>query len=281
MGDDLKRRAQPWLGTLVEVAVPSDDVAAIDRAFAHVARVHKLMSFHAEDSDLAAIRRASPSAVLRLDPLTVVVLREAARLHALSEGVFDVTIGSQLVAWGFLPRPPGTDLRAFRGARMSDLEFCGDAQVRLRRPLLIDLGGIAKGFAVDGAVEALREAGVSRGIVNAGGDLRVFGDIQAPVALRAADWSGLSASLMLRDCALATSSNLHARRTARGERSAHVGRHRRAVLCDDVVAVQAPSAMIADALTKVVMADADLGRRVALQLGAQVRASPPLCTATR
>ena len=67
---------------------------------------------------------------------------------------------------------------------MSDLELRPGSAVRIRRRLGITLDGIAKGYAVDRAVEALRTAGVTAGVVNAGGDLRVFGEQFEPVHVR-------------------------------------------------------------------------------------------------
>ena len=72
------RRAQPWLGTLVEISV--EDTAgqdAVTRAFAEVARLHGLMSFHDGASDVARINRALPGDVVRVDAATWEVLRLA------------------------------------------------------------------------------------------------------------------------------------------------------------------------------------------------------------
>jgi thiamine biosynthesis lipoprotein len=77
-----------------------------------------------------------------------------------------------LVQAGLLPGPASA---AAAGATWRDLVLLPDARVRRRRPMLIDLGGIAKGFAVDQAIHALRRGGCTQGLVNAGGDLRRFG----------------------------------------------------------------------------------------------------------
>jgi thiamine biosynthesis lipoprotein len=79
-----------------------------------------------------------------------------------------------------------------------------------RVPLALDLGGIAKGYAIDRAIEALRAAGCVSGLVNAGGDLRVYGRSEA-VLLRRAD--GTCAPLTLTHAALAvTDLDVDARR---------------------------------------------------------------------
>jgi thiamine biosynthesis lipoprotein len=84
-----------------------------------------------------------------------------------------------------------------------DLEL-GTGWARLRRPVRLTLDGIAKGYAVDQAVRTLRRAGVRAGWVNAGGDLRVFGDVAVPLRRREPD-GRLRALGALRNGAVATS----------------------------------------------------------------------------
>ena len=117
-----------------------------------------------------------------------------------------------------------------------------DGSVRFRdRGVRIDLGGIAKGYAVDRAVEVLRRCGIGEGVVNAGGDLAVFGEETIPIAVRdPCDPSRLAAVVLLRDQALASSGRTIDPRT------------RRPVEAIAGASVQAPSCMMADALTKVV-----------------------------
>jgi thiamine biosynthesis lipoprotein len=266
MAEALARRCRPLLGTLVEIAVPRAAAGAVDAAFAAVAHVHARMSFHEETSDLAHLRRAPAGAAVPVDPETVAVLRLAAALREASGGVFDVSVGARLVAAGFLPRPPSVDLRRMTGAA-ADIEILDDHRVRCRRPLLIDLGGIAKGHAVDRAVETLLAAGVPRGIVNAGGDLRVFGPAAELVHLRGAD-GALEGALALQDGALASSSNRHLRRRRAGrELSPHWHGARRAVLAEAAVTVVAPRCAIADAMTKVALADPSLARTMLARWG--------------
>jgi thiamine biosynthesis lipoprotein len=118
------------------------------------------------------------------------------------------------------------------------------SELRLRAPVWLDLGGIAKGYAVDRAVAALRRAGLAAGAVNAGGDLRVFGAQEETVFVRSPfDAGALWPVAALRDAACATSaSGAVAARGARGVRAA----------APRSVTVFAPTACAADALTKVV-----------------------------
>lgn len=209
---NLSRRAQPWLGTMVEIA--AGDAAAIDAAFALVAHIHHCMSPQQPSSDLARFNVAEAGANIVCDPHTYVVLQAAQALAEASHEAFDPTLGSGgLRAWSLRET----------------------ALLKHRNRSKLDLGGIAKGYAVDCAVSVLQERGVSAGWVNAGGDLRVFGDIELPIHIRHRKDPAQSAPLIaLRDGACATS----VLPLSCGG-SAHIS-------------IAAPQCLWADALTKVV-----------------------------
>lgn len=255
--DQLSRRARPWLGTIVEIGVATGQDSAIEAGFAEIARIHHLMSFHEATSDLARLRTALAGELVELARDTVAVLRIAADLHQSTNGLFNITVGRQLVRTNFLPRMDAGHLGRFDGDAR-DIEIADDSHVRLHRRVLIDLGGIAKGYAVDCAVAALQADGVSRGIVNAGGDLRVFGDVAMPVEVRIAQ-GGYSAAFAAENCAVASSENMRTRRISGGQAATpHIGRDNRPILVDHTVTVIASTCVIADAMTKVAMVDPDL-----------------------
>ncbi|MCB2057146.1 MAG: FAD:protein FMN transferase [Novosphingobium sp.] len=261
------------LGTFVEITVPQGYEQAAEQAFAAIAHVHRRMSFHDSDSDLARLREAPPGTTLEVDEETVAVLRTAVALYRDTGGLFDVGVGRSLVRSGFLPRERIARLDGYCGTS-GDIEIVDDRHVRTHRGMLIDLGGIAKGYAVDRAVEVLTERGVGEALVNAGGDLRAFGARAWPVGLRDAHGK-VRFMVPARNCAVASSSNLDNRRRVRGrEESPHVGRGGKSVLADHRVTVIAPTCIIADALTKVALADHDLAERVALNFGARLLDAP-------
>jgi thiamine biosynthesis lipoprotein len=171
------RRARPLLGTFVEIRLAAPDEAAAECAlragFAAVARVQRLMNYHDAGSDVSRVNRLAARRPVAVHPWTAAVLHRAARLHRESGGLFDITIAPTLARGGWLPRcrPRRADPRA----TAADIEILPGRRVRFRKPLAVDLGGIAKGYAVDRAVSVLRRAGALSGTVNAGGDLRVFG----------------------------------------------------------------------------------------------------------
>jgi thiamine biosynthesis lipoprotein len=253
-------RAQPWLGTLVEIAIDSDAAPqAPAAAFERIALVQRLMSFHAADSDVSRFNRAQAGDQLEIDPHTWKVLRLAEQLTRDSDACFSVACAPRLVEWAYLPAPAMPAPVFVPGQRIYELDTNGT--VRKLAAGWIDLGGIAKGYAVDLAISALESCGVDRACVNAGGDMRVIGPAPWPVSVRAPrDPTVAGARLMLRNAALATSANYFSQK--RGQGGARVsalvdGRNGRPLAAARSVTVRAPSCALADALTKVVMATGD------------------------
>jgi thiamine biosynthesis lipoprotein len=124
-------------------------------------------------------------------------------------------------------------------------------RVGFAAPIAIDLGGIAKGFAVDRAIATLRSRGVRDAIVNAGGDMRVMGETPHPVYIRCSGSDGRAARVgQLRNAAVATSSASAIIRRNRSdcEQSADP-----AVADGNVYSVVASTCWLADALTKVLV----------------------------
>ena len=252
------RRARPVLGTLVSIGVadprPAHQVhAAIDEAFAGVERIHRLMSLHMADSELVQLNREAARYPQSVDPHTYAVLETALHIAAMSEGAFDPCIAPRLEEWGLLPRGESPCDPA---ANWRDIELLPDQRVRYARPLRVDLGGIAKGYAVDLAVRILQADGVQDIIVNAGGDVRVAGADTHCVRLRSpSDPSRSGHALALRNTALATSATYFSRRASSNacvsalvdprDGTPYLGRHS--------VSVRAADCSIADALTKVVL----------------------------
>jgi thiamine biosynthesis lipoprotein len=101
--------------------------------------------------------------------------------HA-SKGLFNCGVGHKLIFAGILPSHEEGQSIKFGG--LEDLVLLESNQITSKKPLRLDLGGIAKGFAVDKAVETLKALGIVSGSVNAGGDLRVFGSNPKEIQVR-------------------------------------------------------------------------------------------------
>lgn len=262
-------RAQPWLGTLVSIRIEglaeAEAYRAIDVAFAEIATVHRLMSFHDPSSDVSRLNRDAARHPVTVHPWTYFVLEQAQQCSRASEGCFDISIGAELVKWKMLEAPLGAPVP--QSGAWQDMELRASSRVVFRRPLWIDLGGIAKGYAVDRAIERLCEFGPSRAVVNAGGDIRVLGDNAEPIRLGAPSDGEVAPVLKLADGSAAGSRTAFKQHRFNGHFCGpHVDGSRRApVLVDRFVCVVAEQCMVADALTKVVMArgeqSADVLRR--------------------
>ena len=240
------------MGTFVHIAASGHDVGsverAIDLAFGAITQVDRLMSFHDSTSELSRLNREAHQRPQTVHPWTYSVLKRALQISTVSDGLFDITIAPQLVAAGLLP---DTGHRGEHGGNFQSINLLVGHQVFFSQPLLLDLGGIAKGFAVDQAIHVLRRLGCVAANVNAGGDLRRFGTNTHPVYLRRNE--GLAQVAELRYGAVATSSP-HANipeRIAQPIGCIVDPKHQRPWRGGGSVMVAARSCMIADALTKV------------------------------
>jgi FAD:protein FMN transferase len=224
---------------------------ALEAAFLALSQVERLMHPTRTGGDLARLNAARAGEHITVHPWTDAVLRLCRKLHALSGGLFD-------------PALPG------KGS-VANLRSLKSQRVLVRRPVNLDLGGIAKGFAVDRAIQHMKAQGACSGLVNVGGDLRVFGAESWPIALRLGH--GLGQARPLRNCALAVSDPGAGARPAehQGYYAPRVGVGAgvgaRAL---PFVAVQARTAALADGMTKVLMF-APVARRGTLSRQAGVR----------
>ncbi|HEY1393698.1 MAG TPA: FAD:protein FMN transferase [Methylibium sp.] len=221
-----QRRARPLLGTLVEVGAPADaPPQAIAAAFAAVERVQALMSRFDPASDVARFNALARGEAIAIKASTAEVMHAARELELASGGLFDVSAGCPQ-AW-----------------RLQGLELAKQSS-----EVKLDLGGIAKGYAVDLAVQAMQAAGCEGGWVNAGGDARAFGPAMLPILLRDEMAGGVRPFVSLSEGAIATSHYGPGSRSQvwRGGPSLHAH-----------VSVAAPQALWADALTKIVALSGD------------------------
>ena len=269
-------RARPLLGTIVEIRAANSGGsatalhAAIDAAFDRIELVHRLMSYHEADSEISRLNRGTARRAQRVDRHTYDVLSAAVYFARLSAGAFDPCVADSLEEWSYLPAAGGS---ASHPASWQDIELLGGQRVRFKRPMRLDLGGIAKGYAVDLAIETLQSTHATEIVVNAGGDMRVAGDRTHHVYLRHPQTPTVGVNpLHLRNGALATSAPYFSRRVAgRRQVSALLDpRTREPYLANNSVSVRARSCMAADALTKIVLfAPAGVAERALDECGAE------------
>lgn len=218
----LVRRNVVTMGTIAEFVVahrdPRQAQAAMDKAVEALSFVDTTMSRFKPSSDVGRANLRASHAPVAVCGETMDVLDESLRWAEDSDGVFDPCLGRAIVLWDVAHRhepPPSSDIARLANRRLYrklDVSFHrGEHVVRFDDPDVgIDLGGIAKGYAVDRAVAALRAAGIEQALVGAGGDVYALGrspsgdpwqvGIQSPD-----DRDALIGSLDLEDAAVATS----------------------------------------------------------------------------
>ncbi len=179
----LHAHAFPAMGTRCELRLYAADRVAAGIAFAavlaEVDRIERKYSRYDPHSLVSEINRvAEAGGSIELDDETSALIDHAFACHAQSDGLFDITAGILRQAWDFKSGhlPESEVVEALRSR-------IGLDKLQWRRPRLtfsvpgleIDLGGIGKEYAVDRAVQILREMGVGHGLVDFGGDIAVIG----------------------------------------------------------------------------------------------------------
>jgi thiamine biosynthesis lipoprotein len=280
------RDVMSTVATLTLIAAsPAEARRAADAAYAALDSVETLMSAHRTTGELARVNSVAARRPVPVGKETFDVLQAAARFTELTGGAFDVTVGPLIEIWraaaGDQKLPHEIELRAVRGRvgmGLVDLDPLARSVRFARSGVRLDLGGIAKGYAIDRAVAAARAAGARGGVVEVGGDLRCFGRIPRALIGRAADqpagelqrtaearnedlqpWplgiqdpfhEGLIGKIHLPEGALATSGHYRRFSVIEGRRISHILDPRTGQPVEDPasVTVIAPDALSADAL---------------------------------
>jgi thiamine biosynthesis lipoprotein len=233
------RRTLPVMGTIAEFAVVHPDVAAaqraIDAAMAELRLVESTMTRFDARSEIGRANTNASREPVAVGPATALVVCESLRWADGTSGAFDPAIGGAIELWDVEHRhePPPEQARAAfasRGLfRQIELDqFRGKPHVRFHDAAVrLDLGAIAKGYGVDRAVTALRAHGVTKAVVDVGGDLYAMGTaadnepwqigIQSPDDERA-----LADILTASDIAIATSGTYRQFFKYRGVRYHHL-----------------------------------------------------------
>jgi len=224
------------MGTVVEITLLGESEESAKQsalqASQEIKRIEYLMSPWIESSDVTRFNRSAGGEAVKVSPETVEVIKRAQEVSKLSGGGFDITVGPLVQLWR-KAREKGTppemeevketlNLVNFRNLRT---HYGGGVSLR-KKGMAIDLGGIAKGYAVDRAFELLKGLGYRNLVVNAGGDLRVGGSkpegpwsigIQHP-----RDPERIMARISASDTAVATSGDYEKFFIHRGKRYHHI-----------------------------------------------------------
>ncbi len=268
--------ARVEMGTLFRVALYSSDPKqariAAERAFGRIAELDAILSDYRPDSELSRLCESAVDRPQVVSRELFDLLQLSVALSRRTGGAFDVTVKPLSDLWrrarrdGMLPAPEdlevGRQLVGYRDLLLNPWT----RSVRFRKAGMgLDLGGIAKGYAADEALRVLRETGIDRALVEAGGDVRTGRPPPGRKGWRVAIQPGRRGELLLHDQAVASSGDDYQFLEVDGQRYSHIldpatglglTTHR-------LVTVVAPDATTADALaTALSVCDIDHGLRL-------------------
>ena len=174
------------MGTFARVvAVAADSSSAkecIDAAFAELQKVDELMSSYKSDSEISEVNRNGFKRAVKVSESTYWVLRKSVEFSKLTGGAFDITIGPLGDLWRSAAEANTVPSDYELGTARSKVGYkkllldANDMSVRFAIDgMKLDLGGIAKGYAIDRAIEAMQQCEAAGGMVDVGGDIRCFG----------------------------------------------------------------------------------------------------------
>ena len=153
---------------------------AIDKAFAEMSRIEAMTSLSVDTSYVSRISKESGMAAVNVPSEVFSLLKSSVIVSDKTQGAFDITIGVIKNQWGFDSEHPHVPKVSVIHSLLSlvnyhNIKFIDRKVMLTQSGMVIDLGGIAKGYIIDQGVRVLQKEGIKSGIVEAGGDLRIFG----------------------------------------------------------------------------------------------------------
>lgn len=176
---------QAIMGTRIWVEIWSEDQAAAQAAISAVMdemhRIDRLMSTYKETSEISEVNRDAASGAVAVSDELFGLIKRSLDLSGTTNGAFDITYASVGYLYDYRGRERPDEAHIEAALESIDYEFVeldeASGTIRFARDgVRIDLGGIAKGYAVERGAAILRDAGIESAIVTAGGDSRVIGD---------------------------------------------------------------------------------------------------------
>jgi thiamine biosynthesis lipoprotein len=227
------KRTEFIMGTFVEITVVSPDEEkseeAVRAAFNEIKNIDALMSSNKEDSEVCRLNRLGE---LEVSTETSEVIKESIRFSKLSEGAFDITYKPLMNVWR---KAEKENRLPEKGEIEEGIELVGYEEIeveknviRFKKPgMQIDLSCIAKGYAVDKAIAVLKRMGITRALINAGGDMYALGEITEGKKWRIGiqhprEGESLIAVIELKDKAIATSGDYERYFTIKGKKYSYI-----------------------------------------------------------
>ena len=254
------------MGTVVEVIVIGDkeDVArkSIADAFSAMERVDRLMSNFKGDSDISRINKGAGSKAVAVDSDVVEVIKKSIYYSEISNGAFDITVGGVEELYDFEDEGRIPEEEKFKNSvsliGYRNIAIKGNTVRLMKKGMKLDLGGIAKGYAIDKGIDAIRKNGVADALVNASGDIRTIGESENGQwkigVLHPRENGRIIDTLLMKDISVATSGDYRKYFISGGKRYHHILNPSTGLPTEGVqsVTIIAPFAVDADALATAV-----------------------------
>lgn len=222
------------MSTYYMVKIEDDrDSRLFDAIAQELKRLEGKFSYYSEDSELSSLNNYGREGYFKVSDEMVTVIRDAINIARESGGCFDPTIGPLMELWGFKSRKPSLpkerevqQVLSYLGWENIDISV--NSAIRFKNnKVSIDLGGIAKGYAIDSIVDLLKSDGIRSALVEIGGDIYCLGD-----GLSRGGWKigvqdpkepkSVIAKIDIKDSAVATSGNYERFLDYKGERFSHI-----------------------------------------------------------
>ncbi len=227
------KQTRAIMGTEVLVELSHTDAEQAqrcsERIFAEMQRVNALMSSYRADSELSAINQDAAIRPVSVSSELYALIEKSQAFSQLSGGVFDITYASIGHRYDYRQRQQPSQEEIIAALPIIDYRnlILGEQTVQFAVPgMRIDLGGIAKGHAVDRSIEIARQCGIQHAVISAGGDSRILGDKQGRPRIFGIQHPRRSDELVLRlplsDAAISTSGDYERYFIADGERIHHI-----------------------------------------------------------
>ena len=267
------KRSQIVLGTVVEIQARDEDKekaeAAISKAFDEIRRIDYLFSSHNENSQVWKLNH-SKSITRELPEELFNLIAFSDSIWKISNGAFDASLGNLVELWGFSSENPIVpDSKKINEA----LTFSGWKNIQLGKKNILgynksvkfDFGALAKGYAVDKAVETMKHSGIDAALVNAGGEVKGFGHDWMVGIQHPRNKNEIIGRLKLNDISVATSGDYEQYFEKDGKRYHHILNPKTGMPADGCqsVTIICRENKLADALATAVFV---LGREKGLQL---------------
>lgn len=278
----------PLMATTFRISVHADTKAqaeaAADAAFKRIAALNAVFSDYEPNSELMQLCNVGPNKPFKASDDLFTLISHSLEFARLTEGALDITCGNLTHLWRRTKRthklPPADRLQQALAAtdwRAVQMDAKAHTITMLKPGMLLDLGGIAKGYAADAGLRVLRDHGLTRALVMAGGDIAIGdpppGEDAWEIKLRqfasAAPEEKLE-TVRLRNCGVSTSGDLYQFTEIDGVRYSHIVSPQTGLGLTERIAcsVIAPDCMTSDALDTAICV---MGKERGLKMAAQVK----------